>query len=588
MTPPVPWQKAHAAIKRLIETTTDQPWTAYQDETAQAIVRASVNQTGEELVVQMSRQSGKSTCVADVAAGMMLLLPELYPEKWPNGGSVGFFGPTYDRSQLIFKKLRESLRPEALEAFGVSVTQKNGNTHSLSNGSFARCLTANKETSTEGNTWSICAIVDECQEVDDDVLLRNIWPQTVATGAPKIMIGTTYTEKKYFYTALQKYAGTPNCLLFDVDRVIADRRSLYDRTGDSRLLLYEKDFRQQLALRGKDDAIRMSFYLEWILERGMFITEERLAELALPYEQVSRFEFPCYAGLDLGKEMDSTVLTVASEHAPIDLTVKTPSGTPVFLKRGETLWDADAQRRHLFILCWLDFEGDRYTTQMAEVARFLTRFPRLVNCSWDRTGVGRGVEDILWEESRRTFLGDQKRPLEEVFNAFDFGGSQQTLSDFWEELMRMMPGKGLVHFPMGKAWNSAMGLRVAQGFVPKETHAFIREMTDLQKVWRGPMLKCMVEEGGGRHDDRPASLALCNWGVTKSGGGRIDLLANDYNAETGEFSEDALTVDSLFEDEPGSVPDQFGAIDYLLGDDRGPAAPQRERKGPKQTPPQFW
>ncbi len=555
----IPWTKVYVACRNLIAASNGIQWYDYQRQVAQRIVKAVVNHESTEIAIELSRQSGKSEVVADVCAAMMMLFPELFPESWGDGFKVGFFAPKEELALIIFNRLKDRFSSEVLGVLGLTVHTSNGNTFTLSNGSVARCITANKNSHSEGFTFDLI-VCDECQNIDTQILLKSIYPMGTATAASKVLIGTATTTKRYFYDILTRDKETDRVFVLDVDRVMADRRKLYELTRNKWHLNYEKDFLSQLRARGKDDFIRMAYYLEWVLERGMFITDNRLLELALPYDMVRRFPYPSFGGLDLGKESDSTVLTILSEHCPVDLVVQTDEG-PVFVKRGDKLWDPYSQRNHQFVLAWIDFVGDRYTEQMPQVCEFLRGFPRLVNLTFDQTGVGKGVEDILWDCARKVVLQPLKadgtndgppRPLNEVINAFSFGNSAQLLSDLWEDIMRMMPSRGMAHFPMGKDWVRTQGLNLPSDRMHKETAAYVKQFTDLEKLWRGPMLKCAVEEGGTKHDDYCASHALANWGVMNNASMRLDIVQDGYDPETGEYSDTPLTVDSFFEDEQQS------------------------------------
>ena len=62
--------------------------------------------------------------------------------------------------------------------------------------------------------------------------------------------------------------------------MIADRRAVYERTGDPSHLEYEKWFAGVLAKFGRmNPEIRRNFYLEDTVEEGNFISRERFTKL---------------------------------------------------------------------------------------------------------------------------------------------------------------------------------------------------------------------------------------------------------------------------------------------------------------------
>ncbi len=531
--PRMKWQRFYKACRNLIAVSNNVYWYDYQREIAQRMVRAMVDREATEIVVMLPRQSGKTEVVADVCAAMMMLAPLAYKDDYGTGFRIGFFAPKQDRAQIIYNRLRERFDGPVLKELGITVQTSNGDTFTLSNGSVARCITANKNSNSEGHTLDLI-VIDECQDVESQVLLKSIWPMGTATRASKVMIGTATTVKRYFYDVQVREKDTDRCFISNVDRVISDRRKLAEATGKDWHLNYEVDFGQQLKARGRDDYIRMAYYLEWVLERGMFITIERLQDLALPYRRMREFPLTVYAGLDLGKESDSTVLTVLTPHCPVDgLTIQTSDGQRHVLKAGDVLWDQDTQRHHLFILDWLRFTGDRYSDQVPQIVDYLKRFPKLKNLTIDSTGVGNAVKEMFSSSG-----------LSEVINPFTFTSGQET-SDLWEDLMRAMPMKAIIHFPMGEGWTYEQALKNPPD---NDTRIFITEMTNLEKIWKGQMLKCGTEEGADRHDDMCASLALANWGFTRFGGMRLDSIPLFFNDETGEASDESLSLDSIFGD----------------------------------------
>lgn len=546
-------QAFYKACRNLIAAQSNIKWYDYQRVIAQRICQAVVNHEATEIVIMLPRQCGKSELVADLVCAMMELAPMVYPDSWGRGFKVGFFAPKYELARIIYDRMRDRLNPEVLGALGMNVSTSNGDTCTLSNGSSAKSLTASKNTHSEGFTFDLI-VVDEAQNADTEVLLKSIYPMGTATAATRVLIGTATTVKRYFYELQVAGRGTDRVFILDVERIIADRRKMYEATRNPWHLNYEKDFKQQLAARGKDDFIRMAYYLEWVLERGMLITESRLGDLALPYDRVHAYPHDCYAGLDLGKLNDSTVLTIGSFHAPADLAIELTDGTIAFVRRGETLWDEAAQRHHFFILDWVEFLGDRYTEQAKVIADYLRRYPNLRNLTFDKTGVGKGVDDIFYEEFKKVVLLNGKT-LYETANGYEFGGSPQVLSDFWDDLNVHMVSRGLIHFPMGSSFVRATLGTGGNGLLThpnldKETRAFVKQFTDVQKVYRGQMLKCEVEEGGNKHDDYPASTALCNWGTRHFGGLRIEAAPLDFDEKTGKSS-GILTVDSIFSEETG-------------------------------------
>lgn len=530
-------EDVYKAVRNLVQASSGLALYDFQREIVRRILDAILRRTGNEIVIEVSRQAGKSTSVAALAFGCTLLLPELFPDRWGRGFRVGVYAPTLDQSKIIFNELKKLFDREILRLAGVGVDASNGNTFSLTNGSVARSLTAGPDAKKEGYTWDLL-IIDEAQDVESDVLKKSLFPMVTATGGPRILIGTPTDKPRYFFESLSKLKGSPDAFIFDVDRVVEDRRKMYRVTDNVAHLSYEKSFQRELRRRGRDDAIRSQYYLEWILGTGMFCTSDQLLWCALPYKRRHEFEYPVYAGWDIAKEHDRSVLTIETLHAPKDLWIKDAGNSPTYeVKFGEKLWNEDVERYHSFILDWVQWEGDDYPAQVADVVTILSHYPKLEQLTIDETGVGAGPRDML-----------KLTPLASRVNTFNFGSGGQKVSDLWTDLQLVGPNKHIRHFPMGQWWERKRGFSVEMDL---ETGHYVEEMLGATKVYRGQLLKVEAPEGDRYHDDYCASSALSNWGIRNSAGVKLSFI-NDPNVPAGSAPQ-RLTVDSLFADSQRSI-----------------------------------
>lgn len=99
-------------------------------------------------------------------------------------------------------------------------------------------------------------------------------------------------------------------IIVTVDEVIADRRVVYERTGDPSHLGYEKWFAGVLAKYGRmNPEIRRNFYLEHTVEEGNFIGRERFTKLGRAGMTKGGLPIPCddlTLAIDWGRRSDWT------------------------------------------------------------------------------------------------------------------------------------------------------------------------------------------------------------------------------------------------------------------------------------------
>lgn len=526
-------EAVYRAARNLVQASSGVRLYDFQREIFKRVLTSILNGEGSEIVIEVARQAGKTEVIADVAFACTLLLPELFPDKWPKGFRVGIYAPTLEQSRdIMFVRLKDRFDREVLRLVGVGVTTANGNTFQLTNGSIVRSLTASPEAKKEGHTWDLL-VVDESQDVETDVLKKSLFPMVTATGGPRIMIGTPTGQARYFFEALSRLKGSRDAFIFDVDRVIEDRQRMFNATEDIRHLYYEKAFRRELKRRGRDDSIRSQYYLEWILGTSTFCTAEQLLGCALPYERTKDFDYPVYAGWDIAKERDRSVLTIMSLHAPRDMVIHHGGPMKYEVKVGEMVWDEAVERYHSFVLDWVQWEGDDYPAQVADVVSVLRHYPKLENLTIDETGVGGGPRDML----KLTEIGGRVNP-------FNFGGGGQKISDLYTEYQLVLPNRNTFHFPMGVDWVRRHGPGFG-GELDVETRHFIEESLGAIKTYRGQLLKVQHPDGDRYHDDYVTSAALANWGVRNIAGVKISIIM-DPNAPKDKPR--VLTVDNLFID----------------------------------------
>src|SRR5690606_23539367 len=198
----------------------------------------------------------------------------------------------------------------------------------------------------ESKTYHLI-IMEESQDIERMKARKSIRPMGAATNATIVQIGTCNTKRSDFYEQIRnnirKQAEGSKQLHFQYDYKVASK---YNKR-------YAQFVKKEMEALGYDsDEFRMAYRLHWIFERGMFITQDILEEA---YDKMYQHvladkESFCVAGLDIGKNEDSTVCTVAK----VDWEDLDESGRP-FLE----------------ILNWKEIVGDNHEAQFHQLVEFL-------------------------------------------------------------------------------------------------------------------------------------------------------------------------------------------------------------------------
>jgi hypothetical protein len=222
---------------------------------------------------------------------------------------------------------------------------------------------------------------------------------------------------------------------------------------------------KEKARLGEDsDEFQMSYECIWMLDRGMFITEEQLEELGDKSMQVVTHytDSPIVIGVDVAQKHDSTVVTavwVDWEH---------PDEFGLYSHR---------------ILNWLELHGENWETQYRQICEFASRY-RVMRMGVDAQGMGAPVAERLG------VLLPNIEVVPMMMNPID-------QSERWTHLMQLIQ-RGLIGWP---AHSRTRRLRVFQ--------RFIQQMSDVEKEYRGKyLLVGSPKNEKNMHDDFIDSLAL--------------------------------------------------------------------------------
>lgn len=488
----------------------------YQKEPALEIVISLVDSLAGDITITFSRQVGKTCMLSSLLAAEGLLLPELakmFPDDirfnrcddhgvyrgFKDGVLLGVFAPIKDQADIAFGRMRAFLArdesEELLRQMKIGFTTANGNTVRLTNGSTIRAITASPNSHIEGHSF-MQAFVDEAQEVEDSKINRSIVPMLAAYNGTLCRIGTPNTIKSHFYYGIQRnrrlYAQGARKQHFEYNYIECQKHnSMY-----AKFVAGEKD-----RIGETSDEFRMSFGVEWLLERGMFVLPEVMKQLevsetnykgfwspghsfvqphhAFLHQAFNREGYSLVGGIDFGKMHDSTVVTIMEvdwKHPIIHHTAMTPEEYVEFLSFQKS------------IVGWLELYGDDYESQYHKIKEWLAGFPGLRRLTLDATGVGESLCDRF------------KAEYEDI-EIIPFIFSNKTKSEGFKLLATDISAKRLTYPGSSSAQSSA------------EYKKFFVQMCDLVKDYQGEYMVCGHPDEKDAHDDFPCSVMLCNFGT---------------------------------------------------------------------------
>lgn len=449
----------------------------YQVPIAHRLIQSIVLGDGEELTVVATRQSGKSEVLSNVIASLMVILPKLskvYPTwlgKFEKGFWVGVFAPTEDQADTVFSRVVSKLTsdhamdflldPEIDDKAASGGSRGKGKIIALKNsGSLCRMQTCNPKAKIESKTYHF-VMIDEAQEADEFMISKSIKPMLAFNNGSIALTGTATRNKSYFYKMIQ----------FNKRRDVNGRRGHrqshfeYDwRIAAKYNENYAKFIAKEKVRIGEDsDEFQMSYCNKWILEKGMFVTDDRLSSLYDPSMGLIKqwWRTPVVAGIDVARSNDSTVVTIVW----VDWDHPDPFG---FYEHR--------------VLNWLEINNEEWESQYFEIIDFLRNYD-IYRIGVDAQGVGGAVAERL-----QVLL-----PHIEVMPVTSDAKNQ---NDRWVHLTELMQRGQLVIPGHSKARRTRPWKR------------FNQQMLDLEKVYRGPYLLAEAPDEKGAFDDYPDSLAI--------------------------------------------------------------------------------
>lgn len=453
------------------------PFRPYQRPVARRIIESVIIGDGARITALASRQSGKSTTIGAAIATCMLMLPRLakiYPgmrslQKFSRGLWVGAFAPVEEQASIIHGKIAEVFQTDACRRIMADpeIDEKaavKGSVVTLVNcGSFARRTTCHPKATIEGRTYHLI-VIDEAQGGDDRTVNKSVVPMGTATRATFVFTGTPWYTTNFFY------------------KQIRDNKRIQVKRGRHRQNHFQWDWKEvaryvpvykltvqdaMLAMGENSDEFRMSYKIEWLTSKGMFVDEGTLSDMCdISQQELVRTwtASPVIAGIDCARIQDRTVVTVLA----VDWDNPDSEG----------FWP-------MYILNWLDLENVPWEQQYFRITEFLGNY-HIFRCGVDTGGVGDVVIDRL-------------RNLMPHVDFADCKDSSLEQSERWKYLSQIIDRRKL-------SW--PWGSKIRERRVIKR---FMTEMGDLRKEFRGPYMKVEAPRESDAHDDYPDSLAIACW-----------------------------------------------------------------------------
>ena len=470
----------------------------YQEQFSKRVIRSVLMNDGAEITALFSRQSGKSETVAITVGGMMIILPILANmpmfaddprlTMFKDGLWVGIFAPSQRQAQITYGRLKSRLQCKTAIAvledpeFRLQFSTSNGQTVALTNGSFATAISASDGSNIEGESFKLI-ICEECQDISNFKIRKSIHPMGAAYNASIIKIGTATTYKGDFYDAIQRNKKEQESRAshiknhFEYDYTIAAKYN-------PKYAKYVEGEKRRLG--ENSDEFRMSYMLEWIIERGMFVDivkfEENNGETSLERVMSDR-QATHVAGIDIGGKNDSTIVTMCEVNwnMPVIMETKTDEETGE-----ETTYIA----YNTYIKDWLCISNEPdYEEQYPLIVDYLSMF-------W--------VVRVVCDATREASISHRLRANLKC-EVIPYIFTTKSKSDLYKHLEKEITS--------GRA-------RVCSGEqtrVTREYNDFLEQLGDLQKGYSGTNLVVAHPDERGAHDDYPDSWALAVWGCSFEG-----------------------------------------------------------------------
>lgn len=479
----------------------------YQTQFSKRIIRSVLENDGAEITALFARQSGKTETIAITVGGLMIILPQLANmpmfaddprlTMFKDGLWVGIFAPSQRQAQITYRRMKSRIQCKESMAiledpdFRLEFSTSNGQTVALTNGSFVTAISASDGSNIEGESFKFI-ICEECQDISNYKIRKSIHPMGAAYNATICKIGTATIFKGDFYEAIQR-----NKKDYEEKRIKIRNHFEYNyKVVQKYNPKYAKYIeREKRSLGEQSDEFRMSYNLEWIISRGMFVDIDKLEEDCGDVF-LSRVDRDLVAnhvgGIDVGggsdkksKDSDSTVITI----------VEVDWQNPVLM---ESSFNEETQEEEIYLAYnsyikdWLEIApevAEDYEEQYHIIMDYLKNFR---------------ISKLVVDATRESSLGQRIR-ANVKYDVELFVFSTKSKSELYKNLDKEI-NSGRARFP-----------RSPETTETKEYKKFTQQLADLEKGYSGSNLVVSHPPERGAHDDYPDSWALALWGAREPG-----------------------------------------------------------------------
>lgn len=418
----------------------------------------------KQISILQPRQSGKSEVVVRVNIYIITIVQKF---------RAAVFAPIEDQArEFIFQRTKDYIqthpafqgRFKLFNALDLEFKDPDDEAAPGSGSTFS-ASSASPTANIEGDTldW---AILDESQDISEFKVKKSIKYMLAATNGAMIKIGTVNTVKSHFWESTTK-KGSPfwHQVVIHPDIVAATRPGWADFIS------------REIEQEGRNsDVVKMSVFLEWMLEVGMFISEEMWETLLDPDMDWVEYDKTGlqFLLIDVAKSRDETVAKV--------------------IKVDQT---RDVDGRHPFdVLNIMTLHGVDYTSQFNQIKSWIDNNYNIAAVGVDDTGGRGGIGDAFDHTPYRVEKFTYTRPgksewytnLSTIINAHYTAAKEGRRHD----LLIRIPGS-------------------QEARKEKIFRDFEEQMMDLQKEYKNTYMVVHHPARDGAKDDYPDTLMMAGW-----------------------------------------------------------------------------
>lgn len=293
----------------------------YQVEIARAFF-SSLLIDKKDVFVKLARQAGKTEVVTLVIRLLMIFYRHWVGEHI----AFGIASPKGEQAKTDVDRIKKSI-PALRNRWGVEdrefsqLTVRAYIDDKLHLELFKFSLSPT--TSNESKTIHVL-IMEEAHKCDDKKRSDELDPMLAETEGVTWYVGVGCTNLCDFKRGCDGEMPNSVALKFDVDRVFADRRKVYQLTKDERHLRYERRVAKEIKKKGKENPeIKRNYYLIDTVEKGNFVSRERLLSCGRASDVIVPVD-DLFFGIDWGRESDFTWAGVSNGFNDLIDMVKVP------------------------------------------------------------------------------------------------------------------------------------------------------------------------------------------------------------------------------------------------------------------------